>query len=255
MTADQTILITGANRGIGKGLVSTFLQRPYTTVIAAVREPSNASSGGLVDLPKVTSSRLVIIKLDAADESAAYAAIDTLRTDQGIDSLDMVIANAAINHSGKPVIQNSIHSVQEHLAVNAIGPLVLFQATAPLLRSNKSSRPRFIAISSITGSISGMEMLQGLPNVSPYGASKAALNWFMRRIHFEESWLISFVVHPGFVLTEMVAESMRDSPVKPEEMGAISVEKCVKGIMERIDSATRDISGSFQTFDGSTLPW
>jgi norsolorinic acid ketoreductase len=38
-------------------------------------------------------------------------------------------------------------------------------------------------------------------------------------------------------------------------MGAISVEKSVQGVIDRIESATRDISGTFQTFDGNTLPW
>lgn len=252
---ELTILITGANRGIGKGLVSVFLQKPNTTVVAAVRDPSKASSIGLTELPKAASSRIIVVKLDAADKSAAEAAVNTLRTDHHIDSLDVVVANGGINHSGSHVIQNSTQAIHDHFAVNTVGPLTLYQATAPLLRSSKSSRPRFIAISSNTGSISGMDIMKGLYTTSPYGASKAALNWFMRRIHFDEDWLTTLIINPGFVLTDMVAETIRDYPVKPEDMGAITVEESANGILKRIETATRDVSGTFQNFDGNPLSW
>jgi hypothetical protein len=55
------------------------------------------------------------------------------------------------------------------------------------------------------GTISGMELLQqfSVP-MSPYGTSTATLNWSIRRIHFEEPWLTSFVFHPGLVLRQVV---------------------------------------------------
>ncbi|WAO91696.1 Short-chain dehydrogenase [Fusarium falciforme] len=255
MSSGQIILITGANRGIGRGLVAAFLQEPSTTVIAAVRDPSKASSTGLTELPRATGSRIIVAKIDAADESAAEAAVSGLRTDHSIDSLDVVVANAGINHSGGHVIRNSTQTIHDHFAVNTVGPLTLFQATAPLLRSSKSGRPRFIAISSNTGSISEMDIMQGLSTTSPYGASKAALNWFMRRIHFDEGWLTTLVINPGFVLTDMVAETMRGYPVKPEDLGAITVEESATGIVERIKTAKRDVSGTFQNFDGNPISW
>lgn len=68
---------------------------------------------------------------------------------------------------------------------NVNGPLVLFQATINLLKASKN--PRFIPISSGAGSVTRsppMELQTGA-----YGASKAALNYLTRKLHFEEDWL------------------------------------------------------------------
>ncbi|KAI0128339.1 putative aflatoxin biosynthesis ketoreductase nor-1 [Xylariales sp. AK1849] len=79
-TAQTTILITGANRGIGKGLIEASLSEPDHTVIAAVRDPS--TSEPLNQLPVAKGSRLVVVKLDATIEADAAAAIKELSTGQ-----------------------------------------------------------------------------------------------------------------------------------------------------------------------------
>ncbi|CAH0004467.1 unnamed protein product [Clonostachys byssicola] len=252
----QNVLITGANRGVGRGLVAAFLQKSNTTVIAAVRDPKNPSSASLSALPRGPGSRVIVITLDTADEGAAGCAIQALQTKCSIDFLDIVIANAGINQDGKPVLDTSVASIHRHFAVNTLGSVTLFQATAPLLRSSLSGRPVFVAISSNVGSIAGMDIMAGMSNTSPYGASKAALNWFMRRIHFDEDWLITMVLNPGFVKTDMVAETTKGLPFSPEDMGAITIEESAAGLVKRIDEATRDgAGGTFQNVDSEKIPW
>ncbi|KAL3418675.1 short-chain dehydrogenase [Phlyctema vagabunda] len=256
MTQALTYLITGASRGIGRGFVFALLQKPSTTVIAAVRDPSKASSKSLADLPKAAGSKLIIVKIDSVENSDASNAVRQLQEDHDIKHLDVVIANAGIAHSGKPVIANSTDVVLEHFSINAIGPLILFQATAGLLKASKSGRPTFIAISTLIGSISSMELLAQFPStMSPYGASKAALNWFVRRIHFEEPWLTSFVFHPGLVQTDMASRTIEGTSLKLEDLGAITVEESVTGMIKTIESASREISGTFQNYDGTVVPW
>lgn len=79
------------------------------------------------------------------------------------------------------VLDVPISAVVDHHAVNTLGPLVLFQAVYPLL--SESKRPKFIVISSQGGSISDQSKLQ-FP-IAAYGSSKAALNYLVRKIHFE----------------------------------------------------------------------
>ncbi|KAJ4329968.1 hypothetical protein N0V87_010415 [Didymella glomerata] len=249
-----TYLITGANRGIGKGLTAALLQRPHTTIIAGVRDPA-VSATILDSLPTAAGSKVIVVKIDSQSEADAKEAVSQLSTQHNITSLDVVIANAGIAHSGTSVAQTSSESLRDHLNTNAIGPVLLFQAFRPLLQASKCGNPVFLATSTVVGSIGGQEALAGLPPVlSPNGASKAALNWVVRRLHYEEPWLTAYVTHPGLVLTDM-ASGMFGTPEQAAAMGAITVDVSVAGILKTLDQASREIGGTFQNYDGTTLPW
>ena len=256
MSSPKTYLITGANRGIGKGFTTSLLQRPSTTVIATVRDTSHPTAKELAALPTAKDSRLILVPLDATNTTSVYEAVETLKKDYHINHIDVVIANAGIAIGGGPVRDTTTENIKEHVLVNAIGPVVLFQATADLLQASPRKQPIFVAISTLVGSIGSMEMLAGFPSThSPYGGSKAALNWFIRRLHFEEPWLTSFVFHPGLVETDLAAGAAAKEGLKLKDLGAISVDTSVTGMIGVIDDATREMSGTFKNYDGSALPW
>ncbi|KAK7698883.1 hypothetical protein SLS64_012092 [Diaporthe eres] len=252
MSAPAIYLITGANRGIGRGFTQQLLQKPSTTVIAAVRDPSHPTSKALADLPKGTDTQLIVVKLDSAVEADAAAAVAELR-ERGVSSLDVVIANAGIGQGGTSVRNTSVANTQKHFNVNAIGPLTLFQATADLLQASKTGSPKFVAVSTVIGSIGSQEILANFPKVSsPYGASKAALNWFVRLLSFEEPWLTSFVFHPGLVETDLTS----GGSMNLKALGAISVDTSVEDMLKAIGSIEpKDLSGTFRNHDGTIIPW
>ncbi|GKT51195.1 norsolorinic acid ketoreductase nor1 [Colletotrichum spaethianum] len=256
MSSNQTYLISGASRGIGKGFVALLLQRPSTTVIAGVRDLSSPVSKSLADLPKAADSKLTQVKIDSSIASDAAAAISSLQKDHGITAVDVIVANAGVGVPAARVIDISAGAALNHFAVNSIGPVTLVSAAAPLLKASKKGRgPIFMAVSSTLGSIGIQETLYKSfsADVAPYGASKAALNWFIQRMHLEEPWLTSFVCHPGVVRTDMT-DGM-DSNVL-DSIGAITVEESVGGMMAVIDGANREnTSGSFKNYDGSSSPW
>ncbi|KAJ5197424.1 hypothetical protein N7449_007903 [Penicillium cf. viridicatum] len=254
MTTPTTYLVTGGNRGIGRALVQTLLQRTATIVIAAVRDPSSASSKTLQELPRGAGSNLITIKLDSSISTDATEAVAQLQTEHGLSSIDVVIANAGIAVGGAPVRQTTAANIAEHFLVNTTGPVMLFQATANLLQASKTGSPVFVAISTLIGSIGSMEA-RFPSTLCPYGGSKAALNWFVRRLHFEEPWLTSFVFHPGLVDTELAQSTVKGSSVKLSDFGVISIETSVSSMVKTLDNASRETSGTFQNYDGSTLPW
>jgi norsolorinic acid ketoreductase len=89
--------------------------------------------------------------------------------------------------------------VRDQVEVNTIAPLALFQATLPLLK--KSSKPIFLAMSSGAGS---MGLMEHYPMLSAsYGASKAALNYVMKKLHFEHPDVIVFPLSPGKIVVEV----------------------------------------------------
>lgn len=254
MATTRTYLVTGANRGLGKGLVAQLLQRPSTTVVATVRDPIHAAPA-LNELPKADGARLIVVKLDSRDASGAKTAIEQLRSEHNIDHLDVVIANAAINNHPGSVAEISTETMEDHFKVNTVGPIMLFQAVRPLLEASKTGHPVFVPVTSGLGSIAGQDQLRVLPPAfSHYGATKAALNWFTRRIHFEEPWLISFVIHPGVVETDMMT-SIPALVQNADLLGVITVEKSVSNMLIVIDSASLDIGGTFKSHDGVDLPW
>ena len=83
-------LITGGNRGIGKGLVGKLLNRPQTTVITLVRDPAHVTSQSLSSLPKADGSKLIVEQYDAGSNDSALRAISAIVSKHNIHALDVV---------------------------------------------------------------------------------------------------------------------------------------------------------------------
>ena len=180
--------------GIGLGLTKKFLSEPNTTVIAAVRDPSIASSKALTSLAAGTGSKIIVVKIDGANTDDPESAVKTLTTQHSIDHIDVLLANAGIAVTYGAAIATPMDGFKEHLAINTVAPFALFKAFLPLLE--KAPQGKFVALSTIVGSIE--EMNQSF-NATPYGASKAALNWVMKNLHIEHPNLIIFPIHPGYI--------------------------------------------------------
>nr|XP_019048691.1 hypothetical protein I302_02464 [Kwoniella bestiolae CBS 10118]OCF27621.1 hypothetical protein I302_02464 [Kwoniella bestiolae CBS 10118] len=197
-----TILVTGANRGVGLGLAKTYHSRGYK-VILAVRDLTKA--------PKLEGA--IVVKIDSASTTDAKAAVEELKTKYGIEKLDIVIANAGISAHYALMKELDIAQFQEHYLINAQGPVVLFQAVYPLLKEGS----KFIIVST-TGASNGVVHY---PNVGTYGASKSAVTYLSRQIHFEEPHITSFAFNPGWLDTEMgkygaASFGMNETPEKLE---------------------------------------
>ena len=180
--------------GIGYGLLKSYLSRPNITVIAGVRDPST-SAKALKGLPTAAGTKLIIVKINSTSATDAKAAIEKLKGDNGIQKLDVVIANAGLGHSWQKVLNTSPESVREYTEVNTIGPLVLFQAAYPLMEA--AEQPKFIVMATGVSSFGLMEHMP-LPSAG-YGASKAGVNYITRKIHFEHPNVTSVCLYPGYV--------------------------------------------------------
>jgi norsolorinic acid ketoreductase len=188
------ILVSGATKGIGRGFVEKYLSRPNTIVVAAVRRPDSAEAKSLSEIPAASGSKVIVVKVESTSETDALEAVKTI-TAQGITHLDVVIANAGIFKSSAfiEVAKMKTSDLLEHVDINAAGPVRLFQATLPLLTAAK--QPKFAVISSAVSTITGAEYVPY--TVTSYGASKATINFLLRRIHIENSNLIAIAFHPG----------------------------------------------------------
>ncbi|KAJ9603771.1 hypothetical protein H2200_011957 [Cladophialophora chaetospira] len=255
-----TVLISGANRGIGRGLLQRFLIQPNHVVIAANRDPSQPTSQSLNDLPKGEGSRLVIVKIDASSETDASDAIDELQNTYGIDHLDLVIANAGMATIWPTVATLKIADLQAHMEANAYGVITLYQATRSLLKQC-DKEPKFIPIGSKAGC---MKDQPPVPN-SAYGPTKAVVNWLTVRIHAEEEWLTTFTVHPGLVDTDLGSTGVRwltqESGLESiknfdMEKMMISVDQSCDGIVKVASEFGRDkYGGKLVSYEGEIIDW
>lgn len=159
-----------------------------------MRDPSSPSSRALSAVDRDSSSKLIIVKIDNTCATDAKAAVKTLQAEHNISKIDTVIANASVQNLVFATLADvDPAQVQEHINVNAVGSLVLFQAVLPLLQ--RASQPKFVVLGSPLGSISGIEK-RPFP-MGAYGVSKAAAHYIVRKIHSENEGLITFAIDPG----------------------------------------------------------
>ncbi|KAH6881066.1 hypothetical protein B0T10DRAFT_518760 [Thelonectria olida] len=243
------VLITGANRGIGKNLLKLYLNRPNTTAIAAVRDVEHPTVDEIRKLPVASGSRLITIKIDSTSLTDPAAAAKALQSHYGITQLDTVIANAGIGKDWNLVAETPVNEVEDHFKVNSVGPFALYLGVRSLLLA--SSNPRFVVVSTTLGSV-GLQSEMKIQDVA-YGMSKAALNFFVGKVHQEEPTLTAFPIHPGWVSTDMgngvaVILGMKEAPTTQDESST--------GIFEQVENSTKaETSGRFVSFDGKELPW
>ncbi|KAI1102856.1 NAD(P)-binding protein [Jackrogersella minutella] len=246
--APTTVLISGANRGLGKGLLERYLARPNHIAIAANRNPENSTSKALAGLPKGQNSRLIVIKVDASVESDAAGGVKQLIA-QGIDHLDIVIANAGVSYAWPKVSEVKTAELQGHLTPDLFGLIWLYQATLPLLK--KSVGPKWITIGTIAGKLEEQPLI---PNAA-YATSKAAAHWVTKRINAEEDWLTAFVIHPGLVDTDM-GQAVMNGLGMAGSISIITTDESCGGMVGLIDVATKESHGGrFWDYDGERESW
>ena len=141
---NKSVMVTGANRGIGQALVEEALKRGAKRVYAGTRQP-------LVHPDK----RVVSVALDVTDRSQVE------RAAQSVESLDILINNAGVASYDD---LSDRASIEQHLAVNLFGTHSMIQAFLPLLTSSRGAIVNVLTVSA----------LAALPVLPAYSISKAA---------------------------------------------------------------------------------
>ncbi|QYS99525.1 hypothetical protein H0G86_006651 [Trichoderma simmonsii] len=233
--SQTVVLITGGNRGLGLGLVESFLSQPNYTVISANRDTNHPTSKALADLPKAEGTSLVVLKYDAGVEQDAFDLVKDLKGEHAINHLDIVVANAGISKSYPLVKDVRRVDIQEHIDINAYGVVSLYQATRDLLQQS-TKKPIFVTIGSGAGALGRQPPV---PNAA-YGPSKVLVNWYGVRINAEDEWLNAFVLEPGFVQTDMGNNAAQIFGIGE---APTSVEESVGGLFKVITTATKETHG------------
>ena len=234
-----TVLITGANRGIGLEFVGQYAERGWN-IIATVRKPESATE--LLTIAE-NYPQLVIEQLDVTD----FARIDELSIKYADQPIDVLLSNAGITPKYKSAFKN-VEGVDWDMAVksfevNAMAPLKLSQAFMGQVAA--STQKKIVVISSKAGSF---ELSPKMAMMYSYRGSKAVLNMYMYTLSFEtpKKDVILTLLSPGQVNT---VPGMKIP-------NAIETDESVSKMLKVIDGLTPEQNGKFLNFeDGSELPW
>ena len=230
LAADSTgsVLITGANRGIGLALAEKFKAAGFD-VIGTARSPQKADDLKALDVR--------VEQLDVTDPASVSALAQRL---DGLP-LDYVINNAGIKgHDSGDLAELDIEKLDMTLDVNTLGPLRVIQALVPNVRASKHKV--FANISSMMGS---MEM-NTWGCCLGYRASKSALNSFTKTlaVDYADTGLVFVTMHPGYVQTDM-----------NDGQGNITTAQSAEGLFNVISELTVDDNGKYYDWKGKELPW
>ncbi len=230
----ETVVITGANRGIGLGLARSYAQDGHR-VFACCREPERAEK--LAGVAADSGGRLSVHPLNVVNESHRKALAAVLTG----TPVDILINNAGIYpDKGARFGRLQASAWLEGFYVNAIAPVLLAQELAANI---ESGRRRLIAsVSSKMGSLSD----NSSGGSFAYRSSKAALNMAMLSLSHDlrERGISVIVLHPGWVRTDMGGKQAQ-----------ISVGQSTSQLRAVLDRADIGDSGRFIDRDGSTIPW
>jgi len=228
LDASSTILITGANRGIGLEFV-----RQYAAIgckiIACCR---NSLS---IDAVQALDVAVEIEPLDVANSTS----IESLGNRLSGRAIDLVINNAAVRGHIGGLVDIDVDDFLATMRVNVLAPLLLTRALMPALALG---RGRTVAmISSRAGSIT-----EGHDDDGDYAyrCSKSALNMATAKLAYEFRTLTVISLHPGWVKTDMGG---RDAE--------IPVSESVAGMRRVLSTLSPLASGAFLAHDGSTIAW
>lgn len=224
-----TVVITGANRGIGLEFARQYAADGWT-VIATCRDLANP--GGLADLAGV---ELFVLSVDDPASIKAFAGALKGR------SIDLLINNAGI--IGPALEQQSKDGIDvdgwlETLKVNGLAPILVSLGLRALLAAGA----KVATVSSQLGSITETES----GGMYAYRASKAAINMGNRTLaaDWRDDGITCIVMHPGWVQTDMGGPK---APVSPSDS--------VAGMRRVIAAAGPGDSGAFFAYDGRRIPW
>jgi NAD(P)-dependent dehydrogenase (short-subunit alcohol dehydrogenase family) len=222
-----TVLITGANRGIGLELARQYAAAGWR-VIGTARRPETAH-----ELREIAHE---ILQLDVTEQET----VDGLARDLADRPIDVLINNAGIQPLMWKLEEVDFGEFARSLNVNTVGPVRVVQALLPNLRSGERRKVVNVTtnLSSIAGNTDG--------GFYGYRESKAALNMFTRSLAAElgPEGFICIVLHPGWVRTDLGGP---DAP--------LHVTESVTGMRRVIDGLVPADNGSFQTYSGERMDW
>jgi NAD(P)-dependent dehydrogenase (short-subunit alcohol dehydrogenase family) len=225
-----SVLITGANRGLGLEFARQYAQQGYR-VFATSRKPEPALAALAGEHERISLHALEVTDGDSVRALAAELAGEPI---------DILINNAGtMGPRAQKLGRIDYDGFLDTLRVNTLGPLRVAEAFVEHVA--RSERKLMVAVTSGMGSISDSS-----GGSYAYRASKAALNMSFHNLALDlkERAIIAIVINPGWVQTDMGGKR---APTK--------VEDSISAMRKVFDALTLADSGKFKNYGGGDFAW
>jgi len=195
----RTAIVTGANRGVGRGVVQQLVQRGYRTILTSrdEREGKRTADEIREAIGGKPAGELVVHPLDVTDSGSIRKLHDFVAAEY--EAADVLVNNAAVllDRRGR-VLQTSLELFRTTMETNVFGVLALCQVFLPAMIKRKYGR--VVNVSSDSGQIENM-----VDDMTAYRLSKIALNGLtlMLADSVKGTNVLINAAHPGWVRTEM----------------------------------------------------
>ncbi|GIX94671.1 uncharacterized protein CDAR_62031 [Caerostris darwini] len=252
----ESVLVTGANRGIGLEFVKQLLRlpKPPHYVFATYRDEKSIQA--LEEVKKAyKQTQVVLIKMDIGKTNEIENAKKVVEEIVGDKGLNLLINNAGILKM--QVFQEiSEENLLRHFSTNTIGPVMVLKEMLPLLQKSaarktsgmKVSRAAVLNVSATLGSMGARnDLVQAkLMETMGYSISKAALNMAMRVIActVKDQGILVVNISPGWVKTDMGTSQ-----------AVLEVSESISAMMETMQRLNETHHGSFLDRNGNVIPF
>jgi len=181
----KTVLVTGANRGIGKAIVETLVRAGAVKAYAAARNPESVQP-----LMDEFGTKIVPIEIDLSKPETIDAAAKTA------SDVEIVVNNGGVLKVASPLDAHAFESLEHEFEVNVFGLMRMAQAFAPVLKANGGGA--FVQLNSVAS-------VKSFADFATYSASKAAAYSITMglRDKLKEQGTAVLSVHPGPIATDM----------------------------------------------------
>ena len=202
---NKTVVISGANRGIGEALTKELLSRGVKKIYAGARDPKT--------LPNFADERIVPLTLDITNRVQVQAAAKAAR------DADLLLNNAGVA-AFTSLLEQDVQLLERDMATNYYGTLEMMKAFVPVLEG----KPEAAIVNVVT-----LAAFVNFPGLGGYSASKAALFSASQgvRIELAPRGIAVHTVNPGPIDTDMTKPMEMDkaSPVETARRIAVELEK------------------------------
>lgn len=229
---DKIVLITGANRGIGKVFVDSFIAHGAAKVYAAVRNPDSASP-----LVEKYPGRVIAIPIDLGDPQSIFTAANKAQ------DVQVVINNAGVLKTSTPLDDDAIASIKFEMDINVYGLIHMAQAFAPVLKANGGG---------VFAQLNSVVSMKCFVNFATYSASKAAsysITQALREMLGEQGTIV-LSVHPGPIATDMGDAAGLTEVAEPPSLVAEGIIEALKNGDFHVfpDSMAKQIGSAYKSF-------